>query len=300
MKKFAVLLAALLFAAVPALADPLPVVASFSILGDMVKQVGGPDVTVVTLVGPDSDTHVYEPTPQDAKTLARATLVFVNGLGFEGWMPRLVSASGFKGKMITASKGITPRTMVDEDEKTHPTITDPHAWQNLSNGLIYVQNIAEALEAALPGKAQDIAARASAYEAQIKTEDDKVRQEFAAVPAAQRKIITSHDAFGYFGAAYGITFLAPEGLSTEAEPSAAALATLIDQMKSEGIKTVFLENMTSPRLATQLAKEGGAQLGAELYSDALSPPDGPAPTYISMFENNVPKLKAAMMENGAP
>ncbi len=290
MKKLCLTLAFLIFAT-PALADPLPVVASFSILGDMVKQVGGPDVTVVTLVGSNNDTHVYEPTPADAKKLAAAQLLFVNGLGFEGWMPRLATAAAFKGKTIIASNGIKPRMMNDG-------IADPHAWQDLSNGSTYVQNIATALEQAMPDKAQDIAARAVAFEAQIKAEDEKVKQAFADIPVAQRKIITSHDAFGYFGVAYGVTFMAPEGLSTEAEPSAAQLAQLIDQMQRENIRTVFLENMASPRMAQQLAKESNALLGGELYSDALSKPNGAAPTYLSMFENNVPKLKAAMLENG--
>jgi zinc/manganese transport system substrate-binding protein len=297
MKRVLILSALLLLLAAPVQASPLPVVASFSILGDMVKQVGGNDVAVVTLVGPNSDTHVYEPTPSDAKTLASAGLLFVNGLGFEGWMPRLAAASGFKGKMITVSDGVKPRSMIDEDAKDHAKITDPHAWQDLSNGLIYVRNIAAALEQAMPDKTAAIEQRAQAYSAQIKAEDDKTRAAFAAVPAAKRRIITSHDAFGYFGAAYGIEFLAPVGLSTEAEPSAAELARLIDQMKGEGIKTVFLENMASPRMAQQLAKEGGAKVGPELYSDALSAPNGPAPTYLSMIENNVPKLAAAMAEN---
>jgi len=295
LRKILLVLIALL-AALPAAAEtPRPVVASFSILGDMVKEIGGPYVAVTTLVGPDSDTHVYEPTPADAKALADTQLLFVNGLDFESWMPRLVQASGFKGKMIVASNGVKPRTMTEDGHE----IADPHAWQNLSNGLIYADNIAHALEAALPAHAADIEARAKAYEDKIRALDEKTRHELAAIPAIKRRVITSHDAFGYFGAAYGIEFLAPVGLNTEAEPAAAQIAALIEQMKREGIKTVFLENMTSGRLATELAKEGGAKLGGELYSDALSKPDGPAPTYLAMFDNNVPKLEKAMQENAA-
>ena len=279
-------------------ATPLPVVASFSILGDMVKQVGGDDVIVKTLVGPNSDTHTYEPTPNDARTIAQAQIVFINGLGFEGWMSRLISASGFKGTTVTASTGITPRTMPDEN---NPKVTeiDPHAWQNLGNGIVYIRNIAKALEAVLPEKKDAIEQRASAYEAELKAEDSAIRDTLASVPQAKRRIITSHDAFGYFGEAYNVEFLAPVGMNTEAEPSPAGLAKMIQQMKHEGIKTVFLENMASPRLATQLAKEGGAELGSELYSDALSAPDGKAPTYLDMFKSNVPALKAAMMESTA-
>jgi len=291
MKKIGLLLIVCLGLSLPARADtPLPIVASFSILGDMVKEVGGPAVTVTVLVGPNGDTHVYEPTPKDAKTLAEAKFLFVNGLGFEGWMPRLAEASGFRGRMITASEGIKPR-LVKADE------IDPHAWQDPENGLIYVRNIAIALEHALPNQATDIKLRAQAYSDRIKAMDQKLRAEFITIPAQKRRIITSHDAFGYFGAAYGIEFLAPVGISSGAEPSAGQLGSLIRQMRAEGIKTVFLENMESHRLAEQLAKEAGAQLGGELYSDALSDPKGPAPTYLAMFDNNAPKLLKAMQEN---
>ena len=272
---------------------PLPVVASFSILGDMVQQIGGDAVSVTTLVGADSDTHTYQPSPDDAKTITHAKLVFVNGLGFEGWMDRLVSASGYHGKMIVASAGVQSRTM-DDDGKT---ITDPHAWQSLANGHIYVHNIAAALEAAAPIKAEDIAARAAKYDAEISAKNAWVKKQFADIPVAQRKIITSHDAFGYFGAAYSVKILAPQGYSTESEPSAQDVAKLIDQMKSEGIKTVFLENMSNPRLIEQIGKDAGAKVGGTLYSDALSKQGEAAPTYLQMFDNNVPKMKAAMLES---
>jgi zinc/manganese transport system substrate-binding protein len=299
------LLILLLLSGTPALADtaPLPVVASISIIGNMVKEIGGPDVDVTTLVGPNGDAHTYEPKPGDIKILTQSRILLLNGLGLEGWMPRLTEAANFKGETVIVSEGVKPRTMkADEDSlaaKAGAVITDPHAWQDLSNGLIYARNIAAALERALPAKAEDIAARATAYQVKIKAMDQKVRAEMSAIPTAKRRIITSHDAFGYFGAAYGVEFLAPVGLSTEAEPSAGDLARLIRQMKQEGIKTVFLENMTSPRLAETLAGEGGAKLGATLYSDALSEPDGPAPTYLGMFENNLPKLIEAMRENGS-
>jgi len=295
MKK--ILLAALLSAmltAGPARADapvpPVPVVASFSILGDMVQNIGGDAVTVKTLVGPDSDTHTYQPTPDDAKTITNAKIVFVNGLGFEGWMGRLIDSSGYKGPVVTTSAGVKPRSMVDDGKK----ITDPHAWQNLANGRIYVWNIATVLERKIPLHADEIRARAAKYDAALAAMDKWVRGEFSAVPTAQRKIITSHDAFGYFGAAYGVKVLAPVGYSTEAEPSAADVAKLGDQIKAEGVKTVFLENMTNPRLIEQLGKDSGAAVGGTLYSDALSGAGAAAPTYLAMFKNNVPKMKTAM------
>ncbi len=296
-KILAAALLSLAFTAPARAADaPLPVVASFSILGDMVKQIGGDAVAVKTLVGPDSDTHTYQPTPDDAKTIADAKIVFVNGLGFEGWVDRLIGSSGYTGAVVTASNGVHPRSMVDDGKK----ITDPHAWQNLSNAHLYVKNIAAALELALPAQAGAIHKRAEKYDAEIAAKDQWVKAQFAHIPAAQRKIITSHDAFGYFGAAYGVKILAPQGYSTEAEPSAADVAHLGDQMKSEGIKTVFLENMTNPRLIEQLGRDAGATVGGTLYSDALSGADGSAPDYLAMFDNNVPKMKSAMLEIKTP
>jgi len=283
------------FGAYPACAadKPLHVVASFSILADMVRQVGGDDVVVTSLVAPDADTHAYQPTTEDAKSLAKADLIVVNGLGFEGWMQRLSVASGTKGVIVVASVGITPRTMTEDNRR----ITDPHAWQDLANGRIYVKNIAAALEKAAPEHAPAFRVRAARYEAELVKVDQEVRKQLADIPLAQRKIITSHDAFGYFGAAYGVAFLAPVGISTESEPSASDVARLVTQIKAEGVREVFIENMTNAKLIEQIAKDAGAEVGGTLYSDALSLPTGPAPTYLAMFSNNVPKLRAAMLRS---
>jgi zinc/manganese transport system substrate-binding protein len=289
----AVLIAPLLLVPVGSHAadSKLKVVASFSILGNIVKNVGGDRVAVTTLVGPNGDAHVFEPTPGDAKAVAAADVVIVNGLGLEGWMERLIQSSDYKGPVVTASEGVQSRTM----EKNGATVTDPHAWQDLANGRIYVENVAAGLAAADPRGAEAYRAAAAAYSAEIADKDKWVRAELAGVPAGQRRIITSHDAFGYFGAAYGVSFLAPVGVSTEAEPSAAGMAQLIKQMRSEGIKVVFFENMTSPKLVETLATEAGARVGGTLFSDALSPPGGPADSYLKMFDNNLPQLKAAML-----
>jgi zinc/manganese transport system substrate-binding protein len=280
-------------------AQPLKVVATFSVIGDLVRTVGGDSVTVTTLVGPGSDAHVYQPTPQDAKSIAGADLVVVNGLGMEGWIDRLIKASGYHGRIIVASKGVTVQTMVEEEGGSGKgkRITDPHAWQNLANGRIYVSNIAEALTKADPANADGYAKRAKALAAEIDTMDAWVRQQIAEVPPAKRKIITSHDAFGYFGQAYGVSFLAPVGISTESEPTAAGLGQLIRQVKKEGIKALFIETMTDPRLIEQVAHECGAVVGGTLYSDTLSPEGGPADTYLKMFQHNVPAMTAAMKNN---
>ena len=271
-------------------ADKVKAVASFSILGDMVKQVGGDRIDVITLVGPDGDAHVYEPTPADAKNLATAQILFNNGLGFEGWMDRLEKSSGFRGKVMVASTGVKPRTMV-EDEKT---VADPHAWQSLANGKLYVANIRDGLIAVDPEGKSVYEANAAKYLDALAKEEADVRAALAALPQERRKIITSHDAFGYFGAAYGLEIVAPEGVSTESEASAKDVAKIIRQIKAERIPAVFMENITDHRLLDQIASETGAKIGGELYTDALSPPDGPAPTYLDMFRHNVGALTAAV------
>src|SRR5215831_11225065 len=271
-------------------AEPMKVAASFSILGDMLKQVGGDRVQVFTFVGPNGDAHIYEPTPADAKELSESKILFINGLGLEGWMTRLEKSSGFKGTVVTASKGIIPHKMV-EDEKT---ITDPHAWQSLANGKIYVANIRDALIAADPEGKATYEANAQKFLGGIAQMETTVKQAVAKLPFERRKIITTHDAFGYFGAAYGIDFIAPEGVSTESEASAQDVAKIITQIKKQHIPAVFLENVSDARLIEQIARETGAAIGGKLYSDALSEPAGPAATYIDMMRHNVGELAKAL------
>lgn len=278
-------------------ADKIRIVASFSILGDMARQIAGDDTEVVALVGPDGDAHIFEPLPADAAKLASAKLVLVNGLGLDNWMDRLVAASGYKGPVVTLSKGVEPRTMVDTDSGSGQVVTDPHAWQDLANGVVYVTNIVDALSTADPANAGRYRAAGDRYIETLRALDGEVRSRIEKVPPAKRRVITSHDAFGYFGGAYGVEFLAPEGISTESEPSATDLAKLIDQIKREHIKTLFVENITDPRMIDMIAKETGTQVGGALYSDALSPADGPAPHYVDMFRNNVGKLVDAMLKN---
>ena len=270
-------------------AGKLNVVTTFTILADMVRNVGGEHVALTTLVGPDGDAHVYEPTPADARTLARADLVVVNGLGFEGWIDRLIKVSGYRGPVVVASEGIAALTV----EENQP---DPHAWQDLANGRLDVANIVRALAAADPAHADDYRRRAKAYDRELAAMDREVKSRLDAFPRDRRKVITSHDAFRYFGRAYGIDFLAPVGLSTESAPSAGEIAALIRQMRDEGIHALFVENITDPRLVGQLAREAGAVIGGRLYSDSLSGPTGPAPTYLDMFRHNVGEIAKAVMD----
>jgi len=274
-------------------AEPLKVVASFTILGDLTQQVGGDLVQVTSLVGPDGDAHVYEPKPGDGRTLSEAKLLVVNGLGMEGWMDRLAKAADYHGLTVVASQGVKASRM-EEDGKT---ITDPHAWQDVANGKLYVANIAMGLAQADPDHAAQFKANAARLEAELGMLDGWVRSQLSAIPLDKRKAITSHDALGYFGRAYGVTFLAPQGINTEAEPTAKGLASLIRQIKTSHIKAIFLENMSDPRLVEQLTQEAGAVVGGTLYVDALSKADGPAANYQAMFRHNVPLLAEAMARN---
>ena len=302
MKKFwAVMLCAAGLFSLPvqaAEAPPLQVVTTFSILGDLVQQVGGDRVAVITLVGPDADAHTFRPTPRHGVELNRAGLVVENGLGLDAWMDRLITASGYHGAVIVATTGVTARTMLDDEGGHGGPITDPHAWQDVGNARLYVRAIAAGLSQARPGDAAYFQARAQAMDGELAQLDQWVRSQLSAIPAGQRKIITSHDAFGYFGAAYGVTFLAPQGISTEQEPTAAQVARLAKQIKAEKVKVVFFENMASPRLISQLARDAGAAVGKPVFSDALSKADGPAATYALMIRHNVALFKEAMQQNG--
>ncbi len=275
-------------------ADKIKVATSFSVLGDMVKQIGGDRVEVTSFVGPNGDAHVYEPTPGDTRTLAAAPILVVNGLGLEGWMSRLEKSSGFKGTVVTATKGVMTRQMVEEEHGTAHKITDPHAWQSLANGKIYVQNIRDGLIAADPAGKEAYEANADKFLADIDDVEKLVKDSITKLPPARRKIITTHDAFGYFGATYGMEFIAPEGVSTDSEASAKDVAKIIRQIKAEKVPAVFIENVTDHRLLDQIARETGAKIGGTLYSDALSEANGPAATYLDMFRHNIQTLTAAL------
>ena len=273
-----------------AAAKTLEVVASFTVLADVVAQVGGDHVHVVSFVRPNGDPHDFEPSPNDAKTLKAADAVFVSGNGLEGWLDRLVSASGYRGVPVVVSEGVPTRKMEEDGE----TITDPHVWNNPANVEIWVKNIEAALTKADPDDAADFKANAERYTKTLQDLDAYARAAFAQVAPGERRILTSHDAFGYFGDAYGVTFLSPVGISTESEASARDVAKLIDQIKAERVRVYFFENSNDPRLVEQIAHATGAKPGGELYVEALSDKDGPASTYVDMFRYNVDQLASAM------
>jgi zinc/manganese transport system substrate-binding protein len=266
--------------------DRLNVVASFSILGDLVRNVGGERVNVTTLVGPDGDAHVYTPTPADAKKIADARLVIVNGLGFEGWLSRLVQSSGKKPTIVTATSGIAPRKLGSE--------ADPHAWQSAANAKIYVANIRDALAAADPAGAGAYRGNAQTYLEKLDALDRELRAAVAQIPQDRRKVISTHDAFGYLAAAYGIEFVAPLGVSTESEVSARDIARIITQIRTQKIPAVFLENISDSRLIRRISAETGARVGGTLYSDSLTGEKGNSPTYIAMVRHNIKALTSAL------
>lgn len=343
LKSAAAAFALALASPIAALADePTPVVATFSILGDMVERVGGEHVMVTTLVGPDGDAHVYQPTPAAARAVSEAELLIVNGLEFEGWLDRLIDASDFHGSRVEATKGIEAIAFEeaedhddhheedghhdgeehaegkehhegeehaehddheehdDEEHAGHDDhghdhgAFDPHAWQSLENAVAYVDNITAALAQIDPDNAAAFYQNRAAYVAEIEALDAEIREMVASLPADRRTVVTSHDAFQYFGREYGLTFLAPHGLSTESEASAQDVAHLIEQMREEGISAVFIENITDSRLLEQIANETGAIIGGTLYPGALSALDGPAPTYLDMMRHNAKTLAQAL------
>ncbi|NMG17330.1 metal ABC transporter substrate-binding protein [Aromatoleum bremense] len=288
------LLAALAFGLAlvsPALrAAPLEVVASFSILGDFVSRVGGERVAVTTLVGAGADAHNYQPRPSDARRLGNARLIVANGLGFDEWIQRLAQSAGYQGTVLIASAGIRPLAEEDEHGHAHEGAVDPHAWQDVSNAIRYVANIAEALIRTDPAGAAVYRQNAARYTAELEALDATIRRTLATVPTERRKVVSSHDAFGYFSHAYDVRFLAAAGISTQSEPSASGIAQLIRQLRREKPPAVFVESISDPRLAERISHESGARLGGTLYSDALSNADGPAPTYLDMMRHNLKTL----------
>ena len=284
----------------PALAQsvaekPLRAVASFSILGDLVRQVGGDQVTVDVLVGPGADAHVFQPTPAQARQVAQAQVVFSNGLGFEGWMSRLLKTAGYKGRQVVVRQGIAALKEAGQGGHSHgPSGVDPHAWQNPRNVITYVANIAKGLCEADAPRCDVYRRNAAAYTVQLQALDTEIASAWTVIPAAQRKVITSHDAFGYYAKAYGVTFLAPQGMSTDSEASAKGVGQLVRQIKKENIKALFVESISDPRLIEQIGRETGVKPAGELFSDSLSDAKGPAANYLAMMRANTAALTQAV------
>lgn len=306
-------LPALLLAGTGRAQGRLPVVASFTILADFARQIGGSRVAVWAIAGPDTDSHAFQPRPSHLITIRQAGLLIRNGLGFDPWFDRLAEAAGSRAPVVTASDRITPLVMDahghDHDHggagrRRHHSVgprrvADPHAWQDVRNAMLYADAIAAGLIAADPAGADGTRAALAAYRARLAALDTEIRAAIARVPQERRIVVTSHQAFGYFAAAYGVRMLAPQGITNEAEPSAREVAELIRFLRAERVTAFFLENVTNPALLQRIASETGARIGGRLYSDALSAPDGPAPTYEAMMRHNLALLVPAMLGSGA-
>lgn len=276
-------------------AEPLRVVASFSLLGDLVQQVGGDRVAVTTLVGPGADGHVFQPTPAHARQVGQAQLMVSNGLGYEGWMPRLLQSTGYKGPQVIATKGVRPiEGGKDHDHDHDHGHDDPHAWQSVPNAIVYVKNIEAGLCAADAAGCASYQASAARYTAELRQLDADIRAAWAPIPVARRQVITSHAAYAYYGAAYGVRFLSPQGVSTDSEASARGVAQLVRQIRQQGIRALFIENIADPRLIEQIARETGVRPSGRLYADALTPEGGAASSYVALMRANTRALTQAV------
>jgi zinc/manganese transport system substrate-binding protein len=267
------------------------ILATFSVLQNLAQEIGKDRVEVGTLVPRNGDPHVYEPTPSDVKKISEADLILVNGLGFEGWLERLIKAAQYKGKLVVCTEYIHPRLVFEGT-----LIKDPHAWHSIPNAKIYVRNIADALKKADPAHAIYYEKNTLAYLKELTALDEKIRRKLDKIPPKKRKIITAHDAFGYLGHAYGIQFLSPQGISTESEAKIQSVIALIKQIKEQNIRTLFIENISDSKMIQQISQETEAKIGGILYSDALSEAHGKAPTYLAMMAYNTEMLLDAMRE----
>jgi zinc/manganese transport system substrate-binding protein len=282
MMRIAAIILAALMLVTPATAKPLRVVATFSVIGDMAREVGGDRIALQVLVGPDSDAHVFQANAEQAREVSGAQVLLANGRGLDAWAPRLLKATASRARLIVLSQRVVTRP------------GDPHAWNDVRNAIVYVEAIRKAFREAAPQDADAFDRNAAAYVGRLRDLDAAIRKGLERVPSARRKVITTHDAFGFFGEAYGVRFIAPLGLSTENQPSAKAVAALITQIRREKIRALFLENIADGRLMTQIARETGVRIGGKLYSDALSSPEGPATTYVDLMRHNAGVLTDAM------
>jgi zinc/manganese transport system substrate-binding protein len=298
-----IFLVAALSASTPGLAgDRIKVAATFSVIGDMVANVAGDRVELATLVGPDGDTELYQPTLADGKVVAEARILFMNGLNddFEPWLEPLLRQAQFTGTKVVVSRGAKTLTADEEHSVTGrplPAAIDQHAWLDLKNGVIYVRNIADALSAVDVPNAADYRKRAAAYIKELQALDAWARGEMASVPAAKRRMITSHDSLGYLGHAFGITLISIYGWTNRSEPSAAELARLTEQIRQERVHALFLDSITDPRAMQRIAQETGATIGGTLYGDALSKPGGEADSYVKMLRHDISTLKEGLLKN---
>lgn len=281
-------------------AQPLEVVATYSILGDFVDAVGGELIDLHVLIGPDGDSHEYEPVPGDGVALAEAAVVFENGLEFEPWLDSLFEASGSRAVRVVVTDSTEPlpaREHEEEGDEEHGEF-DPHVWHSVPNAVVMVENVRAGLVAADPANADVYTANAAAYTSELQALDAYIRERVATLPEARRKLVTSHDTFGYFAQAYGFEIVgAVLPVSTEnADPGAGEIAALIEQVRTSGVPAIFAENVTNPGLLEQVAESAGVSVAPPLYTDALGAVGTSGETYLSLERYNVDTIVAALGE----
>jgi zinc/manganese transport system substrate-binding protein len=263
------------------------VVTGSSVVNDLTRRIGGDRFLVTCLVPAGIDPHHYQPVPDDVQRLATASLVVINGLGFEGWFDRLAKEASFNGTLVIASTGIVPLTMHEMHDLGDHQVSDPHAFHSLVLGVRYAETIRDALCVADPEGAPEIRKRAADLIASLRQCDGWARKEISRIPVTQRVIVTNHDALGYFARDYGFQIRAPNTALEDSEPSAKHLAELIDFVKTQGVKGVFLEAGKQAKVVEQIAHEAGVRLGGELYLDGLGPAGSPVDSYESMWKANI-------------
>jgi zinc/manganese transport system substrate-binding protein len=266
-------------------ADKIKAIATISIIGDVLKNVARDSVNLIVLVGANGDAHEYEPIPADSVNIAKADIIFENGLHLEHWLDKLYTASGSKAKRIVVSQGVTPRIF-----ENNPQETDPHAWQDVTNVIIYTQNVRDALIAIDPANKDKYFANAKDYIEKLQSLDSWVKAELALIPVEKRKLVTNHDALGYFANRYGFKIIGaviPSATTEAADLSAQQTIQLLEIIKSNGVHAIFSENMANPNLVETLSKEAGVQVGPDLYTDTLDPVGSQGDTYLKMIRYNV-------------
>lgn len=273
----------------PAFLGAQNILTTTSVLRDMAQHIAPDHCRVETIVPRGMDPHIYEPTPSDIDLVLASDLIFMNGLRLEGWLDKIISNAGRHGKKVIVTEGITPITSLE-----YESAPDPHAWMDLSLGLTYLKNMRKALVELMPRHADEIQQKYDTYIREMRDVHEWTREQIQSIPAENRVLITSHDAFQYFGRAYGMELHAALGLSTDADVKTGDVLNITRLLESSAIPAIFIESTINPKLLEQIASDYNVVIGGELYADALSSQNGPAGTYLDLFRHNVNTITQAL------
>lgn len=269
--------------------DKIKTVSTISIINDMVKNIGGDKVETHLICAIGTDPHSYIPKPSDPREISKSDIVFNNGIGLEHWIEQMIRNAGGDRPVIIVSEGITP--IRDEAGFEDP---DPHAWFDLENAQVYAKNIASGLIAIDPENESYYQANLERYLSELDEAHNWAKQQISEIPQVARVLITSHDAFRYFGKTYGLEVHGLQGISTESKPRTEDVKNIIDLIKEKNLKAVFIETTVNPALLQQITNETGAVIGGTLYSDSIGEPGSDGETFINAFKSNVSKIKNAL------